>query len=71
MSLLSIFSSKIRKIEGKKYEYLASEIPISAMVYKMMKYDEILIVTGAGVSAPSGIPTFRGQNGLYSKKFNF
>lgn len=28
-------------------------------------------MTGAGVSVDSGIPTFRGQNGLYEKKFNF
>lgn len=36
-----------------------------------MNYKEILIITGAGVSAPSGIPTFRGSNGLYSKKFEY
>lgn len=36
----------------------------------MMKHSNVLFVTGAGVSADSGIPTFRGQNGLYSKKFN-
>lgn len=34
-----------------------------------MNYQEILIITGAGVSAPSGIPTFRDKNGLYDKKF--
>jgi NAD-dependent SIR2 family protein deacetylase len=37
----------------------------------MMNHKEILIITGAGVSAPSGIPTFRGANGLYSKKFQY
>lgn len=37
----------------------------------MMEHQEILIMTGAGVSAPSGIPTFRGKNGLYSKKFKW
>lgn len=36
----------------------------------MMKNEEILFVTGAGVSVESGIPTFRGQNGMYEKKFN-
>lgn len=28
-------------------------------------------MTGAGVSADSGIPTFRGKGGLYSKKFEY
>jgi NAD-dependent deacetylase len=37
----------------------------------MMAHKEILIITGAGVSAPSGIPTFRGINGLYDKKFTW
>jgi NAD-dependent SIR2 family protein deacetylase len=37
----------------------------------MMGHTQILFVTGAGVSVDSGIPTFRGQNGLYEKKFNF
>ncbi len=35
----------------------------------MVNYNDILIITGAGVSADSGIPTFRGAGGLYSKKF--
>jgi len=37
----------------------------------MLNYKEIVIITGAGVSAPSGIPTFRGKNGLYDKKFKW
>ena len=35
----------------------------------MIKNKKILILTGAGVSVDSGIPTFRGINGLYSKNF--
>jgi len=35
----------------------------------MLNYNKILFVTGAGVSLDSGIPTFRGLNGLYTKKF--
>ncbi|TXI93007.1 MAG: hypothetical protein E6Q33_05015 [Neisseriales bacterium] len=31
----------------------------------------MLFVTGAGVSSKSGIPTFRGKDGLYSKNFEF
>ena len=34
-----------------------------------MGYEEIVFLTGAGVSKASGIPTFRGEGGLYSKQF--
>lgn len=29
----------------------------------------ILVLTGAGVSAASGIPTFRGDNGFWSRSY--
>ena len=31
----------------------------------------IVILTGAGLSAASGIPTFRGNDGLWTKKYKF
>ena len=31
--------------------------------------DNIVFLTGAGVSTPSGIPDFRGKDGIYSEKF--
>lgn len=46
-------------------------LPVKDVVKQMLEHKEILIITGAGVSAPSGIPTFRGINGLYDKKFEW
>ena len=31
----------------------------------MKKHKKFLVVTGAGISAASGIPTFRGQDGFW------
>ena len=50
---------------------MPKKVPMAEAVKEMLKYDKVLFVTGAGVSVESGIPTFRGQNGLYTKKFTF
>ncbi len=31
-----------------------------------IEYDNILVITGAGISADSGLPTYRGMGGLYN-----
>jgi NAD-dependent deacetylase len=46
-------------------------LPAVEVVKAMLEYKDIVIITGAGVSAASGIPTFRGKNGLYDKKFTW
>jgi NAD-dependent deacetylase len=37
----------------------------------MLRHNKILILTGAGVSVDSGIPTFRGTGGLYTNGFTY
>ncbi len=36
-------------------------------IKKIGRSETILILTGAGISAESGVPTFRGENGLWKK----
>jgi NAD-dependent SIR2 family protein deacetylase len=36
----------------------------------MVGKKNILVLTGAGISAASGIPTFRGDNGFWKKDYN-
>jgi len=35
----------------------------------MVGKENIMVLTGAGISAASGIPTFRGQGGLWTKDY--
>src|SRR5271169_2950084 len=35
------------------------------MTKKLLAQDHLFVLTGAGVSAESGLPTFRGMNGLW------
>lgn len=41
---------------------------ISALKEMIKNTNKICVFTGAGISCPSGIPDFRSENGLYSKK---
>jgi len=40
---------------------------IEAMASRIKTSKHIVVFTGAGISAESGIPTYRGENGLWSK----
>lgn len=43
-----------------------SSTPVAAIVERLANVERIVVMTGAGVSAESGIPTFRGAgNGLW------
>jgi len=37
------------------------------LIEKLKKAENVLFFTGAGISAESGIPTFRGENGIWKK----
>lgn len=41
---------------------------IKEIAEKLKKSNNVLVITGAGISAPSNIPTYRGQNGIYNGK---
>ena len=45
----------------------SSEHPSEALIRKLAEADRVVVVTGAGVSAQSGIPTFRDPGGLWDK----
>ena len=40
---------------------------IEAAKKLLKKADAILIITGAGMSVDSGIPTYRGKDGIWTK----
>ncbi len=42
------------------------EIP-QGLIQRLKNSDTVVILTGAGVSAESGVPTFRGEEGLWKK----
>jgi NAD-dependent deacetylase len=39
--------------------------PLDRLVSRLQRATRVTILTGAGVSAPSGVPTFRGSGGLW------
>ena len=41
--------------------------PIDALAARLRSASRITVLTGAGVSAASGVPTFRGEDGLWRK----
>lgn len=41
------------------------ETTIQALQKKLFRADRVAVLTGAGISAESGVPTFRGEDGLW------
>jgi NAD-dependent deacetylase len=47
---------------------MSRKIPISLALKSLLtKEAKVVVLTGAGISAESGVPTFRGENGLWKK----
>jgi len=43
---------------------------ITQVAYHLRRAERILFITGAGLSADSGLPTYRGIGGLYNEKLS-
>jgi len=57
---------KLKQLFGAEVEY--QEIVVDPLLYeKLAQANHIVALTGAGISAESGISTFRGEEGLWKK----
>ncbi len=49
------------------YRTMGTQIFSEELVKKLRSASSVAVLTGAGISAESGVPTFRGENGLWKK----
>ena len=63
--LLDMFNGYAHKEYKEKPQILSGKEAAQHMVGKK----NIMILTGAGLSAASGIPTFRGENGFWKRSY--
>ena len=54
--------------EANEYEHQVCEATPKKAGQVLKGKKKICILTGAGISAASGIPTFRGQDGFWKKR---
>lgn len=54
--------------EAHEYEHQPQKATPEQAALQLKGKKKILILTGAGISAGSGIPTFRGQDGFWKKR---
>jgi hypothetical protein len=68
--LLPLLKQKF-DIKSQKRERIENLSTVSDVVKLIKKSNNILIITGAGVSVSCGIPDFRSKNGIYSRLNEF
>lgn len=56
---------KLNRLSHHMKNYILSTMEIESTAEILRKANYVVVLTGAGVSAESGIPTFRGENGLW------
>jgi NAD-dependent deacetylase len=52
-----------------EYTHTPKEVSAAKAAEYLKDCKAIMILTGAGLSAASGIPTFRGDNGFWTKSY--
>lgn len=57
--------------EPEVYKHNPVKISAKNAAQHMVGKKKIAILTGAGISAASGIPTFRGEDGFWKKRTNY
>ena len=58
-------------VEPDKYENNPQVLSAKEAATYMIDKKKIAVLTGAGISAASGIPTFRGEDGFWKKRTTY
>ena len=67
-SITSKIGDRLSKVTNQEHYIAPSQqinVTAKAAARVLLEHNRFLIMTGAGISAPSGIPTFRGAEGFW------
>ena len=72
-SIGSLFADKLKAALAGQVEDNTQRVKMKGKqaATVLLDHKKFLILTGAGISAASGIPTFRGQEGLWKQKKSY
>ena len=65
LAFISQFLNSVGFKPQEEYKERPQEMTAKQAAQLMVGKKKITILTGAGISAPSGIPTFRGNDGIW------